>query len=401
MGGYGNPDEVEWPDHESQNFAPSEGGSVTSKNTNQTTSTMIPVNLPNLSRPQNQSELVLQNEQYHKYKLTSQRKRVKPTKVRTSKKWSKREVSFRELSKNMLKDDSKLIEDMEDFPAPFKEYKDSQFQKVLNDQELRKTWQCFVSLPGEAQDKFIKYLNEQEAKNWKNKQKKLNKNSLKIKNKLGPVMEELPVIDEMGAEIGEGESQAEGKSGTEADSSNEADSGIELTKEQKKFKQLAETFELIDVDGNIVQECERIQEARNNYNRIQKKVRAQMKKLGLNRVPMELVTGLEKEIISHFCQNFEAEADLTREPVPLIKLNLNSYERTWLYRICDYFGLKYTSESDSLDEDFGVVDNDLEIRRPSISNKFLNTGDKAIIIKKSKNFNFSVLLSEFLYLILD
>ena len=102
---------------------------------------------------------------------------------------------------------------------------------------------------------------------------------------------------------------------------------------------LAEKFQHVDAEGNLLSECQRLKEARLAYNLLQKNVRTQMKKLGLARVPQELVKGVEREILAHFCDHSNVDFE-----VPLIKLNLSSYDRSWVHRICNYYGLRSLSE---------------------------------------------------------
>ena len=59
---------------------------------------------------------------------------------------------------------TKIYEEMrneedDDF-VRFIEPVESKFSKVLEDPELRKTWQVFTSLPGDAQDRFISYIDQ-------------------------------------------------------------------------------------------------------------------------------------------------------------------------------------------------------------------------------------------------
>merc|ERR1711972_1296803 len=70
------------------------------------------------------------------------------------KRGQRREENTRELTK--IYEEMREAED-QDF-VRFIEPQESKFSKVLEDPELRKTWQVFTSLPGDAQDRFINYI---------------------------------------------------------------------------------------------------------------------------------------------------------------------------------------------------------------------------------------------------
>lgn len=194
---------------------------------------------------------------------------------------------------------------------------ESPFKKILENPDLYKTWQVFMSLSGSAQDRFINHLNK-------------NQKPHTISSGYGSKKEKIRTEDSLGEEF--------------------------IVIEENKGK-------IIEV-----KECDRIKEARERYLLIQKRVRNSMKKQGLDKVPFDVLEEYEKVIFGYFCNatNFETG-------IPLVINERDKYNRSWLYRLCDYHNLK----SESIEQ-----------------------GDVAISCKKSKFSTPSIYFSEFLKMIL-
>jgi len=193
------------------------------------------------------------------------------------------------------------------------ESNESPFTKVLEDPDLYKTWQVFMSLSGSAQDRFIGHLN------------KVTTPKVKIS---------------FGGRIKREDSIGEGF--------------VVIEKEEEKVA--------------AVEECERIKDARERYLLIQKRVRNSMQKQGIHKVPFDVLESYEREITKYFTDSTNIEYT-----IPLIIKEIDKYNRSWLYRLCDYHGLKFESAED---------------------------GDVAISCTKSKFKSPSLFFSEFLKMIL-
>lgn len=237
--------------------------------------------------------------------------RKKKDRTRYSRKQLLKQARHQELS-TFMSIEKKTLRKIEEEEGPYDYHsgtRDGLFEEVLKDQELRKMWQCFVSLPGEAQEKFVRYL--ENGKSF-SATKKSRSTYVNLKRKRAKIIEE-------------------------QDSN---DSGInETTTKDNIYSHLSEfqqdQLSKLDLDS-IPQHLE---SAQKSYNNIQKKVRQQMKKLKWDRIPIELIKSFEKELIKHF-------QDESKQSIPLIKMDLSSYERTWCHRICDYYYLKSCSEVD-------------------------------------------------------
>jgi len=217
------------------------------------------------------------------------------TRCRTGgKRGSRREENSRELQKTydeMRKDDL-------NFELEYVEHKDTKFTMVLEDAELRKTWQVFSSLPGDAQDRFIRYI-DRNNQNVKDAKQARTATAVTVKRTV-----------------------------EESCSNDSAIDGLD------------ESFTFIDTDGEEVDECDRLREARLCYMNLQKKVRVNMRKQGLEKVPFTYIDRFEKAMLGHF-------ADITNveQLVPYIEHESNPYFRTWVHRICDYYSLASATEN--------------------------------------------------------
>jgi len=262
--------------------------SISSANTEDTTSTLINVTVPSIPLSKASS---VQNLDY-KNKISSHLYNKKilrnPYKCKTnSKRGQKREQNRLQLNK--LYTDGKLIiiEEQEDYPTNFLEFNDSIFSEVLSNSELKATWQVFSSLSGEAQDCFIKYIEKQNDK--------FKINNFKIKNE--------SILKE-------------------------SDSGFDENV-------------ILNKSGTDITDNERLKEAQTSYMNLKKSIRNSMKRGGLNQTPLKFLKSIETEIIDHFTgQN---------KDFAFIKNDLNSYQRSWLYRTCDYYRLKIDKSQSPLE----------------------------------------------------
>jgi len=183
------------------------------------------------------------------------------------------------------------------------ESSESPFTKVLEDPDLYKTWQVFMSLSGSAQDRFIGHLN----KVTKRKTTTSFGGRIRKENSIG---EEFVVIEENEGDVVE------------------------------------------------VEECERIREARERYLLIQKRVRHSMKKQGLHKVPFDVLESYEQEITKYFTDSTNVD-----NSIPLVIKEIDKYNRSWLYRLCDYHGLKAESAEEG---DVVISCTKLKFTSPSI-----------------------------------
>lgn len=215
----------------------------------------------------------------------------------------RREDNTRELTKIY---EEMRNEDNDEF-VRFIEPVESKFSKVLEDPELRKTWQVFTSLPGDAQDRFISYIDQSVSARVEAKQARTAE-CVTVKSKF--------------------------ESETKLDKEEEMnDSAVDL----------GESYSFTDNNGKIVEECERLREARRCYMNIQKKIRANMRRDGPERVPFHLIAVFEKNLVKHF-----SDQDNLDSLSPFIQQQPNSYNRTWIHRICDYYSLKSRTEDGAI-----------------------------------------------------
>merc|ERR1711893_263593 len=205
----------------------------------------------------------------------------------------RREEHTRELTK--IYEEMRNEEDDSGF-IKFIEPSESKFSKVLEDPELRKTWQVFTSLPGDAQDRFINYIDKSMDQKIQEKQTRTAE-SVSVQK-----IRKTDDLDESGVD-------------------------------------LSESYSFVNSQGEIVEECDRLREARRCYMNIQKKIRYNMRKEGLEKVPFELIQQFEKDLMKHF-----SEEENLENFIPFIHEETNSWKRTWVHRICDYYGCK--SETD-------------------------------------------------------
>lgn len=214
------------------------------------------------------------------------------------KRGQRREENTRELTK--IYEEMREAED--DF-IRFVEPQETKFTKVLEDPELRKTWQVFTSLPGDAQDRFINYIDKSTHERHSCKQARTAE-SVTVKSKF-----------------------------EESSSENLDDSAVDM----------GDSYTFVDNNGEVVEECERLREARRCYMNIQKKIRYNMRKEGLAKVPFALIEHFEKALIKHFTNEENLE-----NLIPFIEQQPNAYNRTWIHRICDFYGLKSFTEEGAL-----------------------------------------------------
>lgn len=268
-------------------------------------------------------------------------RKKKENRARTSRKQMLKQTRYQELS-NYMSDGpvGKTLRKIEEEEGPYDYHsgtRDGLFEEVLKDPELRKMWHCFVSLPGEAQEKFVRYLensqylvnNEQTKKcrstyiDLKRKKARLdNENENNNKSKDLMTTEE----DDSGVEIKD----------TSSTLNHNTQPNTRLYSHLSEFQQT----QLQKLDLETLPH--HLEKAQTSYNNIQKKVRIQMKKLKWDRIPIDLIKAFERELLKHFKDEKNCQMN-----VPLIKMGTSSYERTWCHRICDYYFLKSVTETDN------------------------------------------------------
>ena len=214
----------------------------------------------------------------------------------------RREEHTRELTK--IYEEMRNEEDDSGF-IKFIEPSETKFSKVLEDPELRKTWQVFTSLPGDAQDRFINYIDKSMSDQVEFKQ----------------------------ARTAESVSLKKMKIDDKAEDDVMNDSAVDL----------GETYSFVNKDGEVVEECDRLREARRCYMNVQKKIRNNMRKEGKDRVPFGLIEDFEKNLIKHFSDDENLE-----NSIPFIQEQPNAYNRTWIHRICDYYSLTSKTEEGAI-----------------------------------------------------